>query len=80
MDLCGANKMLAGGKRKPFDGFLGDLDLRNGSAAIDLAANALYLRPFAHTVWPKREGKWVGVEWESDGQSDKYRAEYERPR
>jgi hypothetical protein len=75
IDLTATNKLLVENKRTPFEGFLGDLDLRNGSAVIDLGTGTLYLRPFKQTLWPKLAGKWVGVAWEHDGVSGKYRPE-----
>lgn len=74
-DLEEINKAREARKQPAVDGLLGDLDLRNGSAVLDLGTDTLYLRPFKQTLWPKLQGRWVGVAWEHDGQAGKYRPE-----
>jgi hypothetical protein len=53
-------------------GLLGNQELLNGSAVIDLGTNTLYLRPVKETLWPQLAGKWVGVAWESEGRKGRY--------
>jgi predicted aspartyl protease len=71
-DLASLNKALAGQKRKPIQGLLGNLDLLNGSAVIDFGTNTLYLRPIKDTLGPELAGKWVGVRYEFDGRKGRY--------
>ncbi|MBX9585220.1 MAG: aspartyl protease family protein [Gemmataceae bacterium] len=60
-DLTQANKTRARDKLPPLDGLLANLDLRKGSAVVDLRGNALYLRPGRDVLGPQVAGKWTEV-------------------
>lgn len=72
-DLTAANKERKDAGWPVVDGFLGLAELRNGAAVIDLQSDTLYLRPVKAELWPRLEGKWVGVAVEQDGQKGRKR-------
>ena len=72
-DLSLLNEAMVAQKQRPVDGLLGSLDLLNGSAVIDFGTNTLYLRPVKQTLWPRLEGKWVGVRYEQNGKKGNYK-------
>lgn len=72
-DLAEANKDRKHAGWPAVDGYLGLAELRNGAAVIDLHHDTLYLRPVLAELWPRLEGKWVGVSLEEDGRKGRQR-------